>query len=302
MTSILNNVAANTALLNLQNTVKNLQGLQNQISTGLRVSTAADNASYFSIASVLRTDSNALSAVSDTLNQGNSSLSVAATAIAQIQTTLSDIKNQLVTASKPNADRAVIQEQITQDQNELKNIANSANFDGQNFLSVNSNSQGYNSTKSFVSSYSRDSHGAISVGSISLNTQNSALLDSGNDLSIQTTLNTGTTAATTPTTGVTGGGAAGVLGYNSAVTTGPNGAYSFSLYAPNAADATGLTSFKNTIGIAAAANSTLTIAVTQGRPRRWPWAIRLAASPPERAANPQASAWRRRLTTRPPAP
>lgn len=84
MTSILNNVAANTALMNLQNTVKNLQDIQNQVSTGLRVSTAADNASYFSIASVLRTDSSALSSVSDTLNQGNSSLSVAATAIAQI--------------------------------------------------------------------------------------------------------------------------------------------------------------------------------------------------------------------------
>lgn len=256
MTSILNNVAANTALLNLQNTVKNLQDIQNQVSTGLRVSTAADNASYFSIASVLRTDSSALSSVSDTLNQGNSSLSVAATAIAQIQTTLSDIKNQLVTASKPDTDRAVIQEQITQDQNELANIANSANFDGQNFLSVNSNSQGYNATKSFVSSYSRDSHGAISLGYISLNTQDSALIDGGNDISIQTTLNSGTTAITTPTTNVS---TSGTLSYDSSVTAGPNGAQSFSLYAQDAANTAD--SFQNTIGL----NSTtpVTIAVTQ---------------------------------------
>ncbi len=256
MTSILNNVAANTALMNLQNTVKNLQDIQNQVSTGLRVSTAADNASYFSIASVLRTDSSALSSVSDTLNQGNSSLSVAATAIAQIQTTLSDIKNQLVTASKPNTDRSVIQEQISQDQNELQNIANSANFDGQNFLSVNSNSQGYNATKSFVSSYSRDSNGAISLGYISLNTGDSALLDTGNDLSIQTTLNSSTTAITTPTTNVS---TSGTLTYDSSVTAGPNGAQSFSLYAQDSADAT--KSFQNTIGINS--STAVTAAVTQ---------------------------------------
>jgi flagellin len=258
MTSILNNVAANTALLNLQNTVRNLQGLQNQISTGLRVSTAADNASYFSIASVLRTDSNALSAVSDTLSQGNSSLSVAATAIAQIQTTLSDIKNQLITASKPNADRAVIQQQITQDQNELANIANSANLNGQNFLSVNSNSQGYNATKSFVSSYSRDSHGAVSVGFISINTKNSALLDSGNDLSVQTTLNSGTTSAVLPTGTFT---AAGTLQYEANATAGPNNAYSFSIYAQDQADATKY--FKNTIGFSSSTAIT-GVTVTQG--------------------------------------
>ncbi len=68
MTSILNNIAANTALLNLDNTVANLQDVQNQISTGLKVSSAADNASYFSIATVLRSDSSALGTVSDTLN------------------------------------------------------------------------------------------------------------------------------------------------------------------------------------------------------------------------------------------
>ncbi len=179
MTSILNNVAANTALLNLENTVANLQSTQNEVSTGLAVSTAADNASYFSIASVLRSDSSALSTVSDTLNEGNSSLSVAATALNQIQTTLSDIKNQLVNASVPGANRAVIQEQISQDQSQLQNIANSANFNGENFLSVDSSLNGYNATKSFVSSYSRDSVGNISIGYINVNTADTALYDSG---------------------------------------------------------------------------------------------------------------------------
>jgi len=179
MTYILNNVAANTALLNLENTVSNLQNVQNQISTGLAVSSAADNASYFSIASVLRSDSSALTTVGSTLNEGNSSLSLAANALSQVQTSLSDIKQQLINASVPGADREVIQQQISQDQAQLQNIANSANFNGENFLSVDSSLNGYNSTKSFVSSYSRDSVGNISVGYINVNTNQTALFDSG---------------------------------------------------------------------------------------------------------------------------
>jgi flagellin len=179
MTSILTNVAANTALMNLQNTVQNLQNVQNQISTGLRVNSAADNAAYFSIATVLRSDSAALSTVSDALNLGGSSLDVSSSALSKISTTLSDIKQQLLSATSPGVDRAKIQAAITQDQAQLKNIANSANFNGQNFLSVDSSATGYNATKEFISSFSRDAAGQISVGTIAINTANTALFDSG---------------------------------------------------------------------------------------------------------------------------
>jgi flagellin len=179
MTSILTNVAANTALLNLQNTVQNLQDIQNQISTGLRVSSAADNAAYYSIATVLRSDSGALSTVSDALNLGGSSLDVASSALKQVNTVLSDIKQKLLSATSPGVDRKKIQESITQDQQQLKNIANSANFNGQNFLSVNTGETGYNATKEFISSFSRDAAGSISVGTIAVNVATTALFDSG---------------------------------------------------------------------------------------------------------------------------
>lgn len=179
MTSILTNVAANTALLNLQNTVNNLQNVQNQISTGLRVSSAADNAAYFSIATVLRSDSSALSTVSDALNLGGSSLDVATSAVSKISTTLSNIKNQLLAATSPGVDRNKIQQQISQDQAQLKNIAASANFNGQNFLSVNSGTAGYNSTTEFISSFSRDAVGTISVGTIAVDVATTALFDAG---------------------------------------------------------------------------------------------------------------------------
>ena len=204
--SILTNVAANTALLNLENTNNNLNNVQNEISTGLAVNSAKDNASYFSIATVLRSDSSALGTVSDTLNMGDSSLSVASTALSQIQTTLGDIKNQLVAASAPGADMTTIQQSITADQAELQNIAQSASFNGQNFLSVDLSAAGYNPTQSFVASYSRNSSGAVSIGYINVNTAQTALFDSGSNASDVTATpgSTGqTTSVATPTSNFT---------------------------------------------------------------------------------------------------
>ncbi len=250
--SILNNVAANTALLNLENTNTNLNNVQNEISTGLAVNSAADNASYYSIASVLRSDSSALGTVSDTLNMGDSSLSVAATAISQIQTTLSDIKSQLVAATAPGADMTTIQEQITADQAELKNIAQSANFNGQNFLSVDSAAPDYNPTTSFVASYSRDGTGQVSVGFINVNTQNTALFDSntsGYDPTasgaIATTLNGATASAAAP---------AGITGASDFTSTVANGQLQITSYTQDPADTSNY--FANTIAIANTSGAT----------------------------------------------
>ncbi|MES1180064.1 MAG: flagellin, partial [Hyphomicrobium sp.] len=50
MSSINTNISAMTALQSLQQTSKDLQTTQNRISTGLKVSSASDNAAYWSIA------------------------------------------------------------------------------------------------------------------------------------------------------------------------------------------------------------------------------------------------------------
>ena len=50
MSSLLNNPAALSALQSLQMTQQSLNTVQNQVSTGLKVATAADNSSYWSIA------------------------------------------------------------------------------------------------------------------------------------------------------------------------------------------------------------------------------------------------------------
>ena len=96
--SILTNISALSAVQNLNATQKSLANVQNQISTGLSVSSAEDNAAYFSIAQTIRTSVSNLSAVSSSLNLGSSVVSTASAATNQITSVLQSISADLVTA------------------------------------------------------------------------------------------------------------------------------------------------------------------------------------------------------------
>ncbi len=134
MSSILTNASALTAVANLNATEKSLATVQNQISTGLKVSSAEDNASYFSIATTLRTNIGNLGAVSDALNLGKSVVGTATAAISGITTTLQSLSNQLVAAQQPGADLTAIGTQITQLNQQLSAAVSTANFNGVNLL------------------------------------------------------------------------------------------------------------------------------------------------------------------------
>ncbi|MGO7428822.1 flagellin, partial [Rhizobium ruizarguesonis] len=67
MTSINTNSSAMAALQTLRSVNQNLNNTQNHVSSGYRVEKASDNAAYWSIATTMRSDNKALSAVSDAL-------------------------------------------------------------------------------------------------------------------------------------------------------------------------------------------------------------------------------------------
>ena len=178
MTSLLSNIAARTALQTLTQTNKSLEMTQNRISTGLRVSSASDNAAYWSIATTMRSDNAALSTVQDALGLGSATVDVAYNAIDTAIDVVSEIKKKLVAAREPGVDKSKIQSEITELQNQLRAVADASVFSGENWLSVNSGATGYNATKQIVASFSRTG-GAVSVGTISINTANVKLYDSG---------------------------------------------------------------------------------------------------------------------------
>ena len=177
MTSLLTNMAARTALQTLTQTNRNMDITQSRIATGQRVSSAQDNAAYWSIATTMRSDNAALSTVQDALGLGSATVDVAYNAIESSIEVVSEIKKKLVAAREPGVDKAKIQSEITELQNTLQSVADASVFSGENWLSVNSGVTGYNASKQIVASFTR-SAGAVSIGTITVNTANIKLFDS----------------------------------------------------------------------------------------------------------------------------
>jgi flagellin len=179
MSSINTNVSAMTALQSLNKTNAALETTQKRISTGFKVSSAEDNAAYWSIATTMRSDNSALSTVKDALGLGAATIDVAYTATNSAIDVTKEIKNKLVAARQPGVDRSKIQAEVTELQNQLKSIGDSAVFSGQNWLSTDSSATGYNASKSIVASFTRSTAGAISIGTISVDTAVTKLYDAG---------------------------------------------------------------------------------------------------------------------------
>lgn len=185
-----------TALQSLNATNKQLSTTQSRISTGFRVSSAEDNAAYWSIATTMRSDNGALSTVKDALGLGAATIDVAYTGMNKAIEVAKEMKNKLVAARQPGIDREKVQSEISELQNQLTSIADSSVFSGENWLSVDSSDAGYNATKTIVASFSR-SGGSVAVGTIAVNLTEAELIDSNDQSGIldeeDTTANGGAT-------------------------------------------------------------------------------------------------------------
>jgi flagellin len=190
MTSINTNVAAMTALMTLSHTNKAMGETQNAVSTGYRVSDASDNAAYWSIATTMRSDNAALSTVLDALALSAIN-DVAYTGTNSAIKVVDEIKSKLVAARQPGVDRHKIQSEITELQVQLRGIADSATFSGENWLSVDSGAPNYNHNKSIVASFSRVG-AAVSIGTIDIDIDTTKLFDANDQSGILDTQSTTT--------------------------------------------------------------------------------------------------------------
>ena len=153
MSSILNNPAALSALQALQMTQQALATVQNQVSTGLSVATAADNSSYWSIAAQLNADSGVVQASNDALSQGQSILATASSAINSVITTINSIQTALTQATNPGADIGNINTSLASLGQQLTDAVNGASFNGMNVLN------GSLTSLNFVSGFNATSTG-----------------------------------------------------------------------------------------------------------------------------------------------
>ncbi len=155
MTSINTNNSAMAALQTLRSVNNNLSDTQSAVSSGLRVGKASDNAAYWSIATTMKSDNSALSAVSDALGMGAAKVDTAYTAVQSSIDVVSEIKAKLVAATEDGVDKTKINDEIKQLQKQLISISDSASFNGENWVS----SSGTGKTMSVVSSFVRTSTG-----------------------------------------------------------------------------------------------------------------------------------------------
>ncbi|QDC00545.1 MULTISPECIES: flagellin N-terminal helical domain-containing protein [Phyllobacteriaceae] len=176
MASIMTNASAMTALQSLNATNKQLEQTQSRISTGFRVSTASDNAAYWSIATTMRSDNKANSVVQDALGLGAGKVDTAYTAMNSAIDVIDDIKAKVLLAKTSSAeDRAKIQSEIKSYQDQLRDSIGGATYAGANLLQTDSAST--DTTLQVISSYNRDSTGAVVTGSIDIAYKNIRLID-----------------------------------------------------------------------------------------------------------------------------
>ena len=135
--SVNTNQAALIALQNLNSTESTLQTTQNNISTGLAVNSAKDNAAVWSIAQGQRADISALDAVTSSLNRATSIADVASTAGASVSDLLTQLKAKVVAAidtSLNSSSRGALNSDFQSLLNQITSVVNNASFDGANIL------------------------------------------------------------------------------------------------------------------------------------------------------------------------
>lgn len=161
MVSINFNQSAQVALMNLNNVNKNLFTVQDQISTGKRVSTARDNSAVWAISTVMDSDVMGFKQIVDSLALGVSTVEVARAASEQVTNLLTEIKAEIVSAKEQNVDRTAIQRDVEALRDQITAIVDAAQFNGLNLL------QG-GADVDVLSSLNRDATGTVTTDEITV--------------------------------------------------------------------------------------------------------------------------------------
>ncbi|MDQ1077580.1 flagellin [Pseudoroseomonas cervicalis] len=134
VSSILTNNGAMTALQSLKATQKNLLQTQNRISTGLKVSTAKDNAATWAVATSMRSDIANYKQVSENLSVSSSILSTAEAAATTIADLVKQVRTKVTSAQNPAVDKQQVQADIDALLAQINTTAQAASFKGVNLV------------------------------------------------------------------------------------------------------------------------------------------------------------------------
>jgi len=135
--SVNTNPSALLALQMLSKTNARLEVLQRQISTGLKVSSAKDNAAVFAIAQRMRGEMSGLSAAKGSIDRALSEVDIALAAGEAVSDLMIEMKELVVSAKDPGLDsasRKALNDEFIQLRDQIDSIVNNANFNGRNVV------------------------------------------------------------------------------------------------------------------------------------------------------------------------
>jgi flagellin len=122
----------------------------------------------------MRSDNKAMSAVQDALGLGAAKVDTAYTGMNAAIEVVDEIKAKLVAASEPGVDKAKVQKEITQLQDQLTSLTKSSSFNGENWLYHTDTNVA--ETKSVVGSFNRDSENNVSLQKLDIDTTATSLI------------------------------------------------------------------------------------------------------------------------------
>jgi flagellin len=137
MLSVNNNYGAAIALQSLNSTNKDLNEVQNRISTGLKVSSAKDNGAVYAIAQGQRARVSALASVQDGIARTGNVVDAALNAGSSVSDLLVTLKTQATAAQSADlsqAQRDAYNNDFQQTLNKINTIVSTATFNGANLV------------------------------------------------------------------------------------------------------------------------------------------------------------------------
>lgn len=151
--------------------------MQSRVSSGLRIAEASHNAAYWSIATTMRSDHKAVSAVSDSLNLALGAIDAAMGAQDIVLSSLDGLFNSMLQGINTPDDITVLRklnDQMEQHLKAMMTAVKSASFGGLNLLVRES---GEASTFSYVNAATRSNSGTFQVLTTDVDRRNFTLVD-----------------------------------------------------------------------------------------------------------------------------
>ncbi|HRD45048.1 MAG TPA: flagellin [Caulobacter sp.] len=142
LNSVNTNNGALVALQNLNATNRELDVVQSRINTGKKVASAKDNGAVWAIAQTQRGTSNALNAVKDSLQRGQSTIDVAIAAGESVSDLLLQMKEKALAASDTTLDstsRSALNEDFKALRDQIAKAVTNADFNGANMIKASGN-------------------------------------------------------------------------------------------------------------------------------------------------------------------